>query len=57
MSNPSKCNMAYHRYCRKASLGYCGADELELKNCPYLQAIEELAKVIVEKSLLEDDGK
>lgn len=45
---PSKCNMAYHRYCRKASLGYCNASEIELEHCPYLQAIEEIARLSIQ---------
>jgi len=49
MNNPSNCDMAYKRYCRKSSLGYCNADEVDLKYCPYLKAIEEIARLVAEQ--------
>lgn len=55
MNNPSKCNMAYHRYCRKASLGYCNANEVELEHCPYLNAIGEIARLAAEQVINENN--
>ena len=49
MTDQSKCQMAYLRYCRKSTLGYCNASETELKNCPYLSAIKEITKLTIEK--------
>ena len=57
MSNQSKCEMARLRYCRKSYFGYCNADDTDVKRCPYLKAIEEIARLSVENSKLEDDLK
>ena len=53
----SKCEMARLRYCRKSSFGYCNADDTDVERCPYLKAIEEIARLSVENSQLEDDLK
>ena len=45
MSNKSKCEMARLRYCQKTYFGYCNADDKEIERCPYLKAIEEIAKL------------
>ena len=55
--NRSKCEMARLRYCQKSSFGYCNAEDIDIKRCPYLNAIEEIAKLTVENSKLEDDLK
>lgn len=47
--NPSKCEMARLRYCRKSKLGYCNADEVDLEGCPYLEAICEIAKLAIKE--------
>ena len=64
MSNQSKCEMARLRYCQKSYFGYCNADDTDVNKCPYLKAIEEIARLIeeiarlaVENSQLEDDLK
>ena len=57
MSNQSKCEMARQRYCQKTYFGYCSADDKDVKRCPYLKAIEEIARLVVENSELEDDLK
>ena len=53
----SKCEMARLRYCQKAYFGYCNADDTAVERCPYLKAIEEIARLSVENSQLEDDLK
>jgi len=59
--NESKCEMARKKYCRISSFGYCAAGDSELENCPYLQAIGEIARLEVENMKLDtrflDDGK
>ena len=57
MSNQSKCEMARLRYCQKAYFGYCNADDANVERCPYLKAIEEIARLAVENSELEDKLK
>ena len=57
MSNQSKCEMARLRYCQKTYFGYCSADDADVERCPYLKAIEEIARLSVENSKLEDDLK
>ena len=57
MSNKSKCEMARLRYCQKSYFEYCNADDTDVKRCPYLNAIGEIAKLVVENSKLEDDLK
>ena len=42
-----KCLMAQHRYCRKSQYGYCTATDLEQSQCPYLQAISEIARLAI----------
>ena len=49
--------MAYSRYCRKSSLGYCNAEGKDVEDCPYLQAIGEIAKLSIENMKLEDKLK
>ena len=53
----SKCEMARLRYCQKTYFGYCSADDTDVEKCPYLKAIEEIARLAVENSELEDDLK
>ena len=53
----SKCEMARLNYCQKSSNGYCNADDTDVDKCPYLKAIEEIAKLVVENSRFEDDLK
>ena len=57
MSNQSKCEMARQRYCQKTYFGCCNADDADVERCPYLKAIEEIAKLAVENSKSEDDLK
>lgn len=57
MEQQSKCEMARMRYCRKASLGYCNAEEIEVEHCPYLEAVGEIARLAAEQVLRENDGK
>ena len=42
-----KCLMAQNRYCRKSQFGYCTASDLEQSQCPYLQAISEIARLAI----------
>ena len=53
----SKCEMARLRYCQKTYFGYCSADDADVEKCPYLKAIEEIVRLSVENSKLEDDLK
>ena len=53
----SKCEMARLRYCQKSSFGYCNADDTDVKKCPYLNAIREIARLVVENSELDDKLK
>lgn len=46
----SKCEMARLRYCRKSSTCYCNAEDKDLETCPYLKAIGEIARLVVENS-------
>ena len=55
--NMSKCEMANLGYCKKSCVGYCLAEFEEIRNCPYLKAIDEIAKLAIENSKLEDDLK
>ena len=55
MSNQSKCEMARQKYCRKSYFGYCNADDTDVEKCPYLKAIEEIAKLAVENSKLVEN--
>ena len=57
MSNQSKCEMARLRYCRKSYFGYCNADDTDVERCPYLEAIEEIASLVVENSKLKNKLK
>lgn len=57
MNNQSKCEMARLRYCQKSYFGYCNANDTDVDKCPYLKAIEEIARLVVENSKLEDDLK
>ena len=53
----SKCEMARLRYCQKSSFGYCDAEDTDVEKCPYLKAIEEIARLAVENSELENKLK
>ena len=53
----SKCEMARQKYCRKSYFGYCDADDTDVERCPYLKAIGEIARLVVENSKSEDDLK
>ena len=53
----SKCEMARQKYCRKSYFGYCNTDDTDVERCPYLKAIGEIAKLVMENSKLEDDLK
>ena len=53
----SKCEMARLRYCQKTYFGYCNANDTDIERCPYLKAIEEIARLTVENSKLEDKLK
>ena len=55
--NQSKCEMARLKYCVKSACGYCYADGTDVERCPYLKAIEEIARLSVENSRLEDNSK
>ena len=55
--NQSKCEMARLKYCVKSACGYCYADGTVVERCPYLKAIEEIARLSVENSRLEDNSK
>ena len=57
MNNQSKCEMARQKYCRKSSFGYCNADDTDIKRCQYLKAIEEITRLAVENSKLDDKLK
>ena len=54
MNNKSKCEMARLRYCQKTYFGYCNADDTDIERCPYLKAIEEITRLALENSKLED---
>ena len=51
--NVSKCEMAILRYCQKSYFGCCNANDTDVERCPYLKAIEEIAKLAVENSKYE----
>ena len=34
-----RCEMAKQKYCRKSSMGYCSAEDSDIKTCPYILAI------------------
>ena len=53
----SKCEMVRLRYCRKSSMGYCNAEDRDLKTYPYLKAIGEIARLAVENTRYEGDKK
>ena len=55
MNNQSKCEMARLRYCQKSYFGCCNANDTDVDKCPYLKAIEEIARLAVENSKLEED--
>lgn len=50
----TKCEMARLKYCRKSSFGYCCAEDKDLVTCPYLKAINEIARLSAENIKLED---
>lgn len=41
------------RYCKHSLRGYCIADDETLKECPYLEAIGEIARLSVELAMKE----
>lgn len=47
----SKCEMARLRYCNKSSMGCCNAEDKDIDKCPYLNAIGEIARLIVEAEM------
>ena len=49
-----KCEMARLFYCRHATMGFCIADDREVKKCPYLEAIGEIVRLSVENMKLEN---
>lgn len=51
----NKCEMARLGYCNKSKDKCCNANDEELKECPYLLAIGEIAKIIVEEIMKVDD--
>ena len=53
MSNQSKCEMSRLRYCQKSYFGYCNADDTDVERCPYLKAIEDIARLAVENNKVE----
>ena len=55
--NQSKCEMARQRYCNKNYFGYCGAEDTDVERCQYLEAIEEIASLVVENSKLKNKLK
>ena len=57
MSNQSKCEMARLRYCQKSYFGCCNANDTDVDKCPYLKAIEEIARLVMENSELENKLK
>lgn len=50
----SKCEMARLRYCRKSSFGYCNAEDRDIETCPYLKAIGEIVRLVIENGKHED---
>lgn len=40
-----RCAMAQMKYCRKASIGICIAEDRDLETCPYLNSIKEVMKL------------
>ena len=57
MSDQSKCEMSRQRYCQKSYFGYCNAEDTDVEKCPYLKAIEEIARLTIENSELKDKLK
>ena len=55
--NKSKCEMARQRYCQKTYFGCCNAEDTDVEKCPYLKAIDEIERLAVENSKLEDKLK
>ena len=51
----SKCEMARLRYCRKSSMGYCNAEDRNLETCPYLKAIDEIARLAIDNGKYDDN--
>ena len=50
----SKCEMARLRYCQKSYFWCCNANDTDVDKCPYLKVIEEIARLAVENSKLEE---
>lgn len=50
----SKCEMARAKLCRKSSFGYCTAEDRDLETCPYLKAVEEIARLVTESIKTQD---
>ena len=49
--------MARLRYCHKSYFGCCNANDTDVERYPYLKAIEEIARLAVKNSKLEDKLK
>ena len=49
--------MARLKYCQKSYFECCNANDTDVEKCPYLKAIEEIARLAVENSKLEDKLK
>ena len=49
----SKCEMAKQKYCRKSSMGYCSAEDSDIKTCPYILAINRVNELKAENKNLE----
>ena len=45
----SKCEMARLEYCNKTKDKHCNANDEELKECPYLDAIGEIALMCIKE--------
>lgn len=48
-----RCAMAQMKYCRKASMCICMADDRDLETCPYLSVIQEVVRL--EKIIKENN--
>lgn len=38
-------------------MGYCNAEDKDLETCPYLKAIGEISRLVIETTRYEDDKK
>lgn len=51
--NIDRCEMAKQKYCRKSSMGYCNAEDSDIKACPYILAINKVNELKAENRNLE----